>query len=92
MVRTQHFHCRGGVQSVVGELSAHKPQGPAKKKKISYNYFFPDFHLCFDFVVSCFLMQNLKRLYDVTYFSLFFIVSKFFLFLLFGRATWLAGS
>ena len=34
MVRTSCSHCRGPrVQSLVGELRSHKPQGKAKKKK-----------------------------------------------------------
>ena len=33
VVRTLRFHCRGWVQSLVGELRSHKPNGVAKKKK-----------------------------------------------------------
>lgn len=33
VARTLHFHCWGGVDSLVGELRAYVPHGAAKKKK-----------------------------------------------------------
>ena len=33
MVRIPGFHCRGQVQSLVGELRYCKPHGSAKKRK-----------------------------------------------------------
>ena len=33
MVKTPCFHCRGAVQSLVGELGCRMPHGAAKKRK-----------------------------------------------------------